>query len=415
MKAVIAGGGIIGLSTAFYLNESGWEVTVVDQGDLTDNCSYGNMGMIVPSHFVPLAAPGMVSKGIRWMLDSRSPFYVRPSLSPALIGWGLKFIKSANKDHVSRSARSLKDLNLLSRQLYEEWSAWPGFDFALENKGIIMYYRSEKTAEEEVHLAGQAREMGLDAVVLNKDELQKLEPDALPDVLGGVHYRCDAHLYPNKLMEQLKAVLATRGTHFITGTCVTGFIKEKERITSVKTSGGELKADIVVMANGSWLPRLATMAGLSIPLMPGKGYSITQKSPQTLLNIPAILCEARVAITPMGGQMRYGGTMEIGSITNNQVNMKRVQGIIRSVPSYFQNLKVAMPKKNEVWYGFRPCSPDGLPYIGRSPEIGNLYIGGGHAMMGLSLGPATGKVIAELVNGHTPSVDLSLFQPGRFS
>lgn len=415
MKAVIAGGGIIGLSTAFYLNESGWEVTVVDQGDLTDNCSYGNMGMIVPSHFVPLAAPGMVSRGIRWMLDSRSPFYVRPSLSRSLIGWGLKFIKSANKDHVNRSARSLKDLNLLSRQLYEEWSARPGFDFALENKGIIMYYRSEKTAEEEIHLAGKAREMGLDAVVLNKDELQKLEPDALPDVLGGVHYRCDAHLYPNKLMEHLKAVLTAQGTHFITGTHVSGFIKEKERIISVRTSGGELEADIVVMANGSWLPGLAAIAGLSVPLMPGKGYSITQRSPQTLLNIPAILCEARVAITPMDGHMRYGGTMEIGSITNNQVNMKRVQGIIRSVPSYFQNLKVAMPEKNEVWYGFRPCSPDGLPYIGPAPEIANLFIAGGHAMMGLSLGPATGKVIAELVNGHAPSVDLSLFRPDRFS
>src|SRR3954452_19382657 len=137
MKAVIIGGGIIGLSCAYYLRKTGWDVTVLDKTDMTDSCSYGNLGMIVPSHFVPLAAPGMVSQGIRWMFNSKSPFYVKPSFNADLISWGFKFIKSATKEHVEASARSLLDINLFSKKLYEELSNESGFDFAMEKKGIL--------------------------------------------------------------------------------------------------------------------------------------------------------------------------------------------------------------------------------------------------------------------------------------
>jgi D-amino-acid dehydrogenase len=120
-KAIIIGGGIIGLFSAYYLNKSGWEVEILEQGDLTDNASFGNAGMIVPSHFIPLAAPGMIEQGFSWMFNSKSPFYVKPSLNPELIGWGLKFLKAANKQHVERSATALRDLSVLSKKLY------PGF------------------------------------------------------------------------------------------------------------------------------------------------------------------------------------------------------------------------------------------------------------------------------------------------
>src|SRR3954454_17677992 len=160
MRAVVIGGGIVGLSSAYYLQQSGWEITVIDKTDLSDSCSYGNLGMIVPSHFVPLAAPGMVSQGIRWMFNNKSPFYVKPSLNRDLISWGLKFIKSATKEHVEASARPLLDINLLSKKLYEELSNEQRFDFAMEKKGILMYYKTEKVGEEEVHLGEKARQMG---------------------------------------------------------------------------------------------------------------------------------------------------------------------------------------------------------------------------------------------------------------
>lgn len=414
MKAVVIGGGIIGLCTAYYLRKEGWEVTIVDKSDLSDNCSHGNLGMVVPSHFVPLAAPGMVAQGIRWMFNSRSPFYVKPSLNPSLVNWGLKFLKSATVKNVENSALPLLQINNYSKELYEEMLQQPGFDFAYERKGILMYYKTEKTGEEEVHMAEKARSMGLDVSALNKDEVQLLEPGLSLDILGAVHYQCDAHLAPQKLMQQLMRNLEENGVLFETKTSVTSVVREGNRITKIIAGDKEIKGDVFVFANGSWLPQLAKMAGLNIPLMPGKGYSITYEQPRQKLNVPAILCEARVAITPMNGQMRYGGTMEIAPV-NDQINMNRVQGIIESVSKYFPEIRLAMPEKKDVWFGFRPVSPDGLPYIGYSDKIQNVIIAGGHSMMGLSLGPASGKLVADLANQRKTEIDISAFNANRFS
>jgi D-amino-acid dehydrogenase len=414
MKVVIVGGGIIGLSAAYYLTREGCEVTILDKTDLSDSCSYGNLGMIVPSHFVPLAAPGMISQGIKWMFNSRSPFYVKPSLNPELISWGLKFIRSATQKNVDQSAVPLRDINLLSKKLYEELAAEEGFDFALEKKGILMYYKTEKVAEEEVHLASHARRLGLDVEALTKEQVQQLEPGIELDILGAVHYRCDAHLYPNKLIPQLISYLRQTDVSFRTGSAVEHLALAGNKIKKVVTGEDEFEADVVILAGGSWLPKLTKMAGVKIPLMPGKGYSFTHNKPDKKLNIPAILCEARVAITPMDNRMRYGGTMEIAPVNDN-INMKRVEGIVRSVPAYFKNINLAMPAKEDIWYGFRPCTPDGLPFLGASGKISNMIIAGGHAMSGLSLGPASGRIVADIVLNKKPSMDLRAFSPDRFS
>ena len=414
MKALIIGGGIIGLSSAYYLKQNGWDVTVLDKSDLGDNCSYGNMGMIVPSHFVPLAAPGILSQGIKWMLNSRSPFYVKPSLNINLVNWGLKFIKNATQQNVERAAVPLRDISLLSKQLFEQLQATPGFDFALEKKGILMYYKTEKFAAYETHLATKAQTLGLDVSVLNKEEVQALEPGTALDILGAAHYRCDAHLYPDKLMRQLLDHLKSSGVKFETNNAVKKIITKNGKIKKVITANGEYEGDLVIIAGGSWLAQLCKMAGVTVPLMPGKGYSFTINQPKEKLNIPAILCEARVAITPMDGHMRYGGTMEIAAV-NNTINMKRVEGIVRSVAEYFPGMQLQIPGKKDTWYGFRPCTPDGLPYLGYSKKVSNLIIAGGHAMSGLSLGPATGKTVAELANGLETSLNIDAFSPERFS
>jgi D-amino-acid dehydrogenase len=414
MKALIIGGGIIGLSSAYYLKQSGWDVTVLDRTDLSDNCSYGNLGMIVPSHFVPLAAPGILSQGIKWMFNSRSPFYVKPSLNIDLINWGLKFIKSTTQQNVDRAAIPLRDINLLSKQLYEQLQATAGFDFALEKKGILMYYKTEKFATHETYLAAKAQTLGLNVTVLNKEEVQALEPGTAIDIMGAAYYRCDAHLYPDNLMRQLLDHLKNSDVKFEINNAVSKLITENGKIKKVITAKEEYSGDLVLIAGGSWLPQLCRMAGVTVSLMPGKGYSFTINQPAEKLNIPAILCEARVAITPMNGHMRYGGTMEIAAV-NNKVNMNRVEGIVRSVAEYFPGIQLEMPDKKDIWYGFRPCTPDGLPYLGYSKKVCNLIIAGGHAMSGLSQGPATGKIVAELANGLKTSININAFTPERFS
>ncbi|WP_029276117.1 NAD(P)/FAD-dependent oxidoreductase [Pedobacter borealis] len=407
-KVLIIGGGIVGLTSAYYLQKKGYEVTVLDKGDITDNCSFGNAGMIVPSHFVPLAAPGMIKQGIRWMFNSKSPFYVRPSLNGNLINWGLKFMKHATSKHVSQSAAPLRDLSLLSKKLYEGLAKEPDFDFELTNNGILAFYKTEKAGEEEAHLAARAIELGLDMAVLTADECRALQPDLKLDVLGAVHYRCDAHLYPTKLMNALLKYLLNNGVKIERGRAVDKIETVGNRIMKVFTGNIAWEADQYVLATGSWSPAVAKMADVKISLMPGKGYSFMEPEPQQRLTIPALLCEARVAITPMNGQIRYGGTMELDKI-NTRINMQRVKGIVESVPAYFPDLKPTLPAEKDIWYGFRPSSPDGLPYIGRSEKRENLIIATGHGMMGLSLGPATGLLVSQIVSGMATDLKMEPF------
>ena len=410
---VIIGAGVIGLCSAYYLVKKGFKVTLLEQGNLTDNCSSGNAGMIVPSHFIPLAAPGMISKGIKWMFDSKSPFYVKPSLNPALISWGLKFWQHANQQHLTRSAEPLRDLHLLSKQLYDELALEPELSFGLEKKGILMLYKSEATGEEEIHVAQKAQQLGLDVGILNARETQLLEPNTTLDILGSIHYRCDAHLSPSDLIKQLIAYLIKNGAEIITNCKVNSFEITNGKIRTIYTDTQNFEADAVVMTGGAWLPPLAKKAGLNIPIMPGKGYSFMVDQSAHQIQHPSLLLEARVALTPMNGKIRFGGTMEIAPI-HHYINMNRVEGIVSSIPKYYPDYEVEIPQIKDIWYGFRPCSPDGLPYIGYSKQISNLIVAGGHGMMGLSLAPATGKLVSELVDNDPLSIAIDLYKVDRF-
>ncbi len=415
-KVIVIGAGIAGLSSAFYLVQDGWEVSILERGDGEDNCSYGNAGMIVPSHFTPLAAPGVVSQGIRWMFDSKSPFYVKPSFRGNMISWGLKFLKHANHKRVKQSAPGLRDLHLASSHLYTEWDQMDGFEFGLNQNGILMLFKTDKVGEEETELAYRARELGLNVDVLDQAQIQALEPFTELNVLGGAHYRCDRHLDPTKLMGQLRRYLEAHGVHMHTECKVERMEIEGGSIKALIANGQQFSADKFVMTGGAWLPQLAAQAGLKIPIMPGKGYSFMYTPGQLdqRLEHAALLLEARVAVTPMKGQIRFGGTMELASF-NNKVNMNRVEGIVRSIPNYLPDFKVQLPPVQDIWYGYRPCSPDGLPYLGKAKGLDNLLIAGGAGMMGLSLGPIFGKVIAQLAAEEHVTVNIEAYCPYRFN
>jgi len=403
----------MGLSSAYYLNKAGHEVAILEKGDLTDNCSFGNAGMIVPSHFVPLASPGMISQGIRWMFSSKSPFYVKPSLNADLISWGLKFMKNANASHVEHSAKPLTELSLLSKSLYEDLAKEPGFEFGLTEKGILMFYKTEKAGEEEAHMAEKGRSLGLDMAVLTPAECKALQPQLELDVLGAVHYRCDAHLYPNQLIANLLKYLEAKGVNIMRNHEVNKIETSQGEITKVFTGSKEWTANQYIIAGGSWSPSIAALVNMKVSIMPGKGYSFMVKEPQDRMQIPALLAEARVAITPMNGSLRYGGTMELDKI-NSRINKNRVHGIIDAIPKYFPGLQPQIPAAKDTWFGFRPSSPDGLPYIGYS-KYKNLVLATGHGMMGLSLGPATGLLVSQLISGTKTSITIDAFSANRFN
>lgn len=413
MKAIVIGGGIVGLSSALYLEQSGWEVTVLDMADFTQNCSYGNAGYICPSHFIPLATPGIVQQGFKWMLNSTSPFYIQPRLSWPLINWGLKFIRSAKPEKVAAAAVPLRDIALLSMQCYDDWRKLPAFDFFYEKKGILELFQTDEKAHHAEETVHQAKALGLDAGLLTAAQVQQLEPHTQVIAKGAIFFRCDAHCYPNDLMKNLISYLRNAGVQLRPTEPVTGFEKNNGRITAVKTPHAAYDADAIVLATGSWSQPLAAQLGLDLPVVAGRGYSVTTADERFRINYPSVLMEGRVALTPMDGRTRFGGTMEITSM-KVPPRMNRVRGILDAVKRYYPAFDIPMPAPQDVWYGYRPCSADGLPYIGRSSKLQNLIVATGHSMLGLSLGAGTGRLVAEIANERTPSMDVTPFRVGRF-
>ncbi len=409
----IIGGGIIGLSSAYYLNKAGFKVTILDKGDLTDGCSFGNAGMIVPSHIIPLAAPGMISKGFRWMFDSTSPFYIKPRFSKDFVKWGYQFYKHSNKEHVARAIPALKNISLFSKAMYQQLSKELPFDFGYQERGLLMLYQGVETEKEEIETVHLAHEAGVEAHILSLTELQKLEPDVRVRARGGIYYPGDAHLTPRVLVEKLILHLKQEGITFHRNTKVTGFHSENNLVKAIKTDQGDFEIDTLVMAAGSWSGALCSVLGIGLPMQAGKGYSFTVPNVEKNTRIPTIFLEARVAVTPMGSSLLFGGTMEIAG-DDHSINMNRVKGIVDSIPNYYPDMKVDIPKKENVWHGLRPCSPDGLPYIGRSSRLTNVIVATGHSMMGLSLGPGTGKLVSEIALEEKSSIPLQAFNPERY-
>lgn len=415
MKNVaIVGGGIVGLFCAYYLNRSGHRVTVFDKGNLDDNCSIGNAGMIVPSHIIPLAAPGMIEKGIRWMFNSKSPFYVKPRLDGSLIKWGLKFYSHATKEHVEKSIPLLKEISLLSKSLYQELNMEQPFNFGYQERGLLMLYQSREIEKEETEAANAANKNGVEAHLLSLSEIQQLEPEVRVNAKGGVYFPGDAHLVPQLLSANLIQYLERNGVTINRNTPVTDFVLEGGQIKSLHISEGPRSFDEYILAAGAWSAGVSSKLHVDLPMQGGKGYSFTIQNVKRNVRIPTLLLDGRVAVTPMGNSLRFGGTMEING-TDLSINMNRVKGIVETIPNFYPDIDVSLPAEQNVWRGLRPCSPDGLPYIGRSKKVKNLVIATGHSMMGVSLAPATGKLVSEIIDDKNTSMNLSAFNPERFS
>ncbi len=413
MKVTIIGGGVIGLCSAYYLQKEGYAVTIIERGDITDGCSFGNMGYMSPSHFTPLACPGIIAEGLKHMLSSSSPFYIKPRLSWDLMQWSWHFWKSSNAKTVAKNSPHLNGLLQLSRHLINDMRNDIGDVFEMEEKGCLMLCKQQKTLDHEFHMADDAEKFGLKVERLNRAAVQKMEPDVELDVAGAVWFKDDCHFNPGKMMIALKNYLEARGVSFQLNTTVSGFERSADKITAVITNQAKVECEEIVLATGSWLPVVAKMMGIKLLLQPGKGYSYTYDHVEKNIHYPAILVDGRCAITPWGNRLRIGGTMELSGI-NNKVLVKRMQGIYDSAKDFYPGLKIGLPPADKIWNGLRPVTPDGLPYIGKVSNFENVVIAGGHAMLGISQGTGTGKLVAEIIHGKTTAIDISSFKVERF-
>lgn len=410
---LIIGGGVVGLFTAYFLNKEGIEVTVIDQSDLKENCSTGNAGMITPSHIIPLAAPGMISKGMAWMFSSKSPFYIHPRLDYKLLRWCMLFFKATAQSQVDRSIPYLNQITLFSKALFQEFEQEHSESkITLSKKGLVMIYQTESVEKEEIELAHLAKNFGLEADVLSSKEVQALEPNLEVKSRGGIFFPGDSHLDPKALFEFLKKYLQEKGVKILSNTQVLGFEKSGSKVTAVHTDKGKMEADKVVLAAGAWTAEHAQQLGFSLPLMGGKGYSFVLDNKPSI-QIPTILTERKVAVSPYGSKIRFGGTLEVAG-TNQKVNLNRVKGIFESINQYYPDFQAKFPNEQDIWKGLRPCSPDGLPYIGYAPGYENVLVGSGHAMLGVTMGPATGKLLTELHQRKETSIEIKGYEVGRY-
>jgi D-amino-acid dehydrogenase len=410
---VIIGGGAVGLCSAYYLREAGAEVTVIDKGELGHGSSQHNAGYVCPSHFIPLASPGIISQGLKWMLNPISPFYVKPRLNRDFLAWAWRFRQSCTAEHVRRVAPLLRDLHNRSLELYREFAAMKAFDFEWTEKGLMIVYRTDHgrhLCEEEAELS---EELGVEVTMLDQAGVQALEPEVEMRAHGGLYYPGDCHLTPAKFVEGLARLLERKGVRLLPHTTAVRLRATADRVTEVETSNGALQADEFVLAGGSWSPGIVRSLGMRLLVEAGKGYSITIERKERKPTVPFICFESRVAVTPMGNTLRYAGTMEIAGV-DTSITRRRVDAILNAVPLYMGGVQPSDFNGATPWAGLRPVSPDGVPYIGRFKAYPNLIAATGHAMIGMSLAPVTGRIVADIIAGKTVPFDLGLLSPDRF-
>ncbi len=410
---LIVGGGVIGIASAYYLLKAGASVTIVEKSEVGLGSSYGNAGWIVPSYSIPLASPHALSNGLKWLLDPESPFYIKPRFSLDMATWLWKFRAASNKSRVRKAIPILRDLNRASLLLFDEIIAGEHLDCHYQRHGVLTLFISKgdlRAGEEEASLL---QKFGLDVEVIGAHEIQGKVPTTSSAVVGGMYSSEDAHLNPARFVGGLAGKVQEMGAKIVTDDPVIGLDAGGGKVMSAQTRSGRFQADVFVLAAGAWSEPIARRLGLRLGIQPAKGYSITVERPQGFPELPLMLGGSKVAVTPLEGMLRFAGTLELSGFDMN-INRKRVGAILSAVEKYLRFHPSELPVP-ERWAGLRPCTPDGLPSVGWARGFNNLMVASGHCMLGVSLGPVTGKLVAQLATGATPDFDLSLLNPGRFS
>lgn len=408
---LVIGGGSVGVCTAYYLARKGCRVTLIEKGEICSGCSYGNACMIVPSHAMPVPAPGVIGKSLKWMLKEDSPLLIRPRVDWQLLSWLLRFAASCRHRPMERAIPVLRDLGRASLLLFRELAATEELGFDFEQRGLMSVYTTAAGLEEGREEAEIMARHNLELEILTGDEARELEPALNRRVVGALYSAEDAHGNSHRFVTGLGEALPKHGVDLRTGAEVTGWLLEGGRPAGVRTDRGGFRAREIVLAMGSWTPLLARELGVRVPVQAGKGYSLTMDRPKLSPRIPLIHAERKVAVTPIGDRLRFAGTMEFAGI-DLSLNPTRTEAIRRGALEVISGSD--NPANLERWCGLRPCTPDGLPIIDRLPRHPNVYLSTGHAMLGYTHGPISGRLMAEMICGEPLSLPLEPLRLGRF-
>jgi D-amino-acid dehydrogenase len=412
VRVVIVGGGVIGLACGYELLQHGAEVVIVEKGEVGAAASWGNAGWITPGLSTPLPAPGVIGSSLRWMVQPDSPLYIKPRLDPNFARWLIAFMRRCTRRAFEAGVAALADLNRHTMEILDEWQA-AGIEFEMHRAGMLLVFRTEAGLRHGLEEFAVMRKHGFpppDRV--DRAELQNLAPVLAPSVIGGYLIEGDRHVQPGTLTRGLSERLTSQGAEIHPDTTIVDFCQRGRIIEAIQTSQGPITGDVFLLAAGAWSAALARRAGFRLPVQAGKGYSITIAGAKLGVEHTLYLGEAHVGVSPFNGAVRFAGTMEFSGF-NETLDARRVTAIRRAAATYLNE----WPRGDgEVeWVGMRPVTPDGLPALGRAPNHDNLFVATGHSMLGVTLAPATGRVMADLICSGKTDVDVRPFDPLRFT
>ena len=409
---VVIGAGIIGAMCAWNLSQAGFQVTIVDRDKFGAACSHGNCGYICPSHVLPLSQPGAITKTLKAMLKTNSPFSVKPRLETSFFSWFWNFARRCNRRDMMSAAAVPHEILQSSMRLYQELIADEKIDCQWQEVGLLFVFDNEKSFSHFGKTDALLRQnFGVSATPYDGKKLLDLEPALKPGCGGGWHYEADCHLRPDQFMSQMQTKLQQRGVQIVEDMSVSHFVRENGLAKTVHGADQTIEAQHFVVATGAMTPFLNEHLGVDVPIEPGKGYSLTMPTAEGMPKLPIIFDDSHVAVTPMGGKYRIGSTMEfVGYDTS--IKPERLELLKKSAEKYLH--KPHCDPVEEQWYGWRPMTWDGKPIIDRSPAMKNVWIAAGHNMLGLSMATGTGRLLKELMLGEQPHIDPSHFSAGRF-
>jgi D-amino-acid dehydrogenase len=409
---LVVGAGVVGLSVAYYAASAGAKVVVLERGEIGAGSSSGNAGLIVPSFFEPLPGPGVVGEGLRHLFDRQGYFGIHFRSDLRLIYWLARFFRHCNRREFYRHSELIMRLNDEGLQVHLELARLGGGEYGFNQKGLLYLFLSRKGFIQGRERAARAMDSGLASEVFTGDEVRDVEPAAGRAVIGGIRFLTDAGLDPEKFLEWLARQAAAWGVRIMTETEVFDFQLGRDRVNSVFTTKGEFRGEQVVLAGGAWLAPLGRRLGVNLPVEGGKGISQTFLKPKRTVRQPLVLEEHHVAVSPLADWLRITGALELSGL-DLTINPDRVRGIQRSACRYLPLIEPLHP--SEVWRGLRPCTPDGLPLVGRLHSLSNVIVAGGHDTKGMTLGPLTGQQVTRLLAGQSIGDFEQKLSPSRFS
>jgi D-amino-acid dehydrogenase len=411
-SAIVVGAGIVGIACAHYLNRRGMRVTVIDRASVAGACSYGNCGYICPSHVPPLTEPGAIAVALKSLFQPQSPFRVKPSLSPSLWNWMWQFGKRCNSAQVLWAGKHLQAILDASLLEYRHLIAEHQFDCEWQDDGLLYVFATKHGMEEFAETDRMLTEhFGVAAKRIEGADLTAFDPGLRSGLVGAFHYPGDCSVRPDLLNQAWCRLLRENGVEVVEDCELREIGRGVDRVTRLMTSRGEFTADRFVFAMGAWSTHWSQQLDCHIPIQPGKGYSVTLTRPDACPRYPMLFPEKKVGVSPFQHGMRLGSMMEFVGY-DASIPERRIQQLRDAARPYL--VASVDGKACETWFGWRPMTWDSLPIIGPVPGLHNGFLATGHNMLGMSLAPATGRLIAEIICGEKPHLDTTPYSPARF-